>query len=154
MYLPKFELLTFDILPPQRKLVVLRALLEALVIADWQYLEMCPNTPSLYQLGAQYVLKQRPFGLDSWQDIPQIINLRTGDCKDFACMRVAELRKQGYDDVTPFILYKQYKDPTGVRPPINVFHIQVRIHDSIEDPSAILGMPQAVSYDELAKGQP
>lgn len=151
MYLPKFELLSFDILPFQRKLVVLRGLLEALVIADWQYLEMCPNTPSLYALGAKYVLKQRPFGLDSWQDIPQIINLRTGDCKDFACMRVAELRKQGFDDVAPYVLHREYPDPTGKGPPINVFHVQVRIHDQIEDPSAILGMPPSVSYEQLAK---
>lgn len=153
MYLPKFELLSFDILPWQRKLAVLRAMLEALVIANWQYLEMNPNTPALYAMAPRYVFKTRPFGLDAWQDIPQTINLRSGDCKDFACWRVAELRKAGYDDVTPYVLHQTYKDPTGQGPDINVFHIQVRIHDRIEDPSAILGMPMGATYEQLAKGQ-
>lgn len=151
MYTPKIELAGFSTLPSHRKQIILRNFLEALACADWCYLEEHPDTPSIYDcLGSDaYVLKVRPMGLDSWQDIPRTLELGSGDCKDFACWRVAELRKAGYDDVTPFIKVSVHEDPTGQEPPMTVYHIQVRIHDIIEDPSAILGMPTQVSYDQL-----
>lgn len=151
MYTPKFELESFSNLPVQRKQIVLRALLEALVVADWNYLLENPGFPSLYEYNPQYVLKVRPSGLDSWQDIPRTIQLGSGDCKDFACWRIAELRNQGYDDVYPHIKVSYHEDPRGVEPMMTVYHIQVRIHETIEDPSAILGMPSQVSYDQLRK---
>ena len=285
MYTPKFELDGFSTLPTQRKQIVLRAFLEALVVADWNYLLENPGLPSIYHvLGADaYILKVRPMGLDSWQDIPRTIELGSGDCKDFACeigdlpvivkdqgeipisavkvddfvatrrgwrrvagsmrtrrnaqtrrvhlsngrdlvctpdhriwtanrdwteladlhtndillgaddgdgsrahehvivksieegpvadvydlavedaheffssgvlvhncWRIAELRNQGYDDVYPHIKVSYHHDPRGVEPPMTVYHIQVRIHETIEDPSAILGMPTNVTYDQL-----
>lgn len=160
MYQPRFDLRCFDdfsALPGQegvqRKLVVLRALLEALVIADWQYLEVHPGTPSIYDFRPRYVVKQRPGGVDSWQDLPETMLLGSGDCKDFACIRVAERRKAGIDDVSPFIKVAYYPDPSSQGPPLTIYHIQVREHDRIDDPSARLGMPKSVSYAELA-GQP
>jgi hypothetical protein len=279
MYLPKFELRSFSSLPVQRKQIVLRALLEALVVADWNYLLENPGLPSVYDIAPQYVLKVRPSGLDAWQDIPQTIALGSGDCivegtmieteagpktiesivagervmtrggyqrvlksglvrfdaptvrvitetnrtvcatpehriwsanrdwtpvgdlksgdsilefsadgkhsitkiqsitagytspvydltvenwpeffaggilvhncKDFACWRIAELRNKGYDDVYPHIKVSYHDDPRGQEPPMTVYHIQVRIHDTIEDPSAVLGMPTHVTYDQL-----
>lgn len=149
MYTPKFELLSFSSLPVQRKQIVLRAALEFLIVADWNYILENPELPSLYDFAPQYILKVRPAGLDSWQDIPQTIALGSGDCKDFACWRIAELRNQGYDDVMPYIKVSYHPDPRGVEPPMTVYHIQVRVHDRIEDPSAILGMPQSVTYDQL-----
>ena len=88
-------------------------------------------------------------GLDSWQDIPATLALGSGDCKDFACWRVAELRHAGYDDVYPHIKRSVHPDPNGVDMPMTVYHIQVRIHEDIEDPSAILGMPSHVTYEQL-----
>lgn len=154
MYLPKFELATFSFLPPERKKIILRAMLEALICTDWQFLEWYKEEfgqrfPSLYQYAPQYVLKVRPGGLDSWQDIPDTIALQSGDCKDFACWRVAELRSLGVDDVYPKIIEQTYPDPSGNGPPMTVYHIQVRIGERTEDPSAILGMPSSVSYDQL-----
>lgn len=149
MYTPKFELDGFSTLPTQRKQIVLRAFLEALVVADWNYLLENPGTGSIYDVGPQYVLKVRPMGLDSWQDIPRTIELGSGDCKDFACWRIAELRNAGYDDVYPHIKVSYHNDPRGVEPPMTVYHIQVRIHETIEDPSAILGMPTSVTYEQL-----
>jgi len=153
MYTPKFELEGFSTLPTQRKQIVLRGFLEALICADWNYLEENPHTPSIYNvLGPDaYVLKVRPMGLDSWQDIPRTMQLGSGDCKDFACWRIAELRKAGYDDVYPHIKVSYHPDPNGIEPPMTVYHIQVRIHEDIEDPSAILGMPQHVTYAELRR---
>lgn len=149
MYTPKFELLSFSSLPVQRKQVVLRAALEFLIVANWNYILENPDLPSLYDFAPQYILKVRPAGLDSWQDIPQTIALGSGDCKDFACWRIAELRHRGYDDVMPYIKVSYHPDPRGAEPPMTVYHIQVRIHDQIEDPSAILGMPQSVTYEQL-----
>jgi hypothetical protein len=149
LYLPKFELKSFSSLPVQRKQIVLRALLEALVVADWNYLLENPGLPSVYDIAPQYVLKVRPSGLDAWQDIAQTIALGSGDCKDFACWRIAELRNKGYDDVYPHIKVSYHDDPRGQEPPMTVYHIQVRIHDTIEDPSAVLGMPTHVTYDQL-----
>jgi len=149
MYQPKFELLSFSSLPVQRKQIVLRAALEFLIVADWNYIIENPGLPSLYDFAPQYILKVRPSGLDSWQDIPQTIALGSGDCKDFACWRIAELRHQGFDDVYPHIKVTYHPDPRGLEPPMTVHHIQVRIHEQIEDPSLILGMPQHVTYEQL-----
>lgn len=153
MYMPKFELRSFASMPAQRKQIVLRAMLECLVVADWNYILENPDLPSLYDFAPQYVLKVRPAGIDAWQDIPQTIALGSGDCKDFACWRVAELRNQGYDDVVPYIKVSYHEDPSGRDPVMTVYHIQVRIHDIIEDPSAILGMPTSVTYEQL-RGDP
>ena len=149
MYTPKFELLSFASLPVQRKQVVLRAALEFLIVADWNYILENPGLPSLYDYAPRYILKVRPAGLDSWQDIPQTIALGSGDCKDFACWRCAELRNQGYDDVVPYIKVSYHQDPQGREPVMTVYHIQVRIHDQIEDPSAVFGMPDQVTYEQL-----
>ncbi|HYX20825.1 MAG TPA: hypothetical protein VFA98_08275 [Thermoanaerobaculia bacterium] len=149
MYQPKFELLSFASLPVQRKQIVLRAALEFLIVADWNYIWENPGLPSLYHFAPQYILKVRPAGLDSWQDIPQTIALGSGDCKDFACWRIAELRHAGYDDVYPHIKVSYHPDPKGIDGTMTVYHIQVRIHDTIEDPSAILGMPTSVTYEQL-----
>jgi hypothetical protein len=156
MYQPRFDLRCFDDFSTlgeegvQRKLVVLRALLEALIVADWQYLEVHPNTPSLYEFLPRYVVKTRPGGVDSWQDLPETIALGTGDCKDFSCIRVAELRKKGFDDIRPFIKVAYYPDPSGRGPPLTIYHIQVSEHGAIDDPSARLGMPKSVTYAELS----
>jgi hypothetical protein len=154
MYTPKLELLSFSTLPVQRKQIVLRALLECLIVADWNYILEHPDLPSLYEFAPKYVLKVRPGGLDSWQDIAQTIALGSADCKDLACWRIAELRNAGYDDVYPHIKVSYHQDPAGRDPVMTVYHIQVRIHDIIEDPSAILGMPKHVSYDQLRNGDP
>lgn len=65
------------------------------------------------------------------------------------CWRIAELRDAGYDDVYPHIKVSTHPDPKGIEPPMTVYHIQVRIHETIEDPSAILGMPTQVTYEQL-----
>lgn len=144
--------MSFASLPSQRKQTVLRALIEALVVADWNYLLENPNTPALYDANLRYALKVRPAGLDSWQDIPQCIYLGSADCKDLSAWRIAELRNQGYDDVFPRIKVSYHQDPKGIEPTMTVYHVQVRIRDVIEDPSAILGMPTNVTYDQLRGG--
>jgi hypothetical protein len=155
MYTPKFELSGFSTLPPNRKETVLNGFLEALICANWNYIideeRKGRPVPSIYDCLAPnaYVLKVRPMGLDSWQDIPTTIQLGSGDCKDFAAWRVAELRHAGYNDVACFIKPSVHPDPKGIEPDMTVYHIQVRVYDVIEDPSALLGMPTNVTYDQL-----
>lgn len=163
MYTPKVELKCFDDLPTRRKLVVLRNYLEALIATDWVYLQEYRERtgkclPSIYEFAPRYILKTRPGGLDSWQDIPRCIELGTADCKDLVAWRIAELRDAGYDGIFPHIKTSYHDDPRRIEPTMTVYHIQVlSTHDIdgrgqqlvIEDPSARLGMPNHVTYEQL-----
>jgi hypothetical protein len=134
-----------------RRIIVLRALLEAVCVANWQYLVEHPTTPRLYerQPPIQYALKTRAGEKDVWQDLPATYTLGIGDCKDLACIRVAELRASGVSDAVPFIRVANYLDPEGVKPPLLVHHVQVCANGKIEDPSEILGMPKTMRYRDL-----
>lgn len=142
MYAPLFELSSFELMPLNRRLNALMGLLEGLIAVNYQYLEEFPNTPMLYEAFPQYVIKPRPFQVDSWQDIPTTLARGTGDCKDFAAWRVAELRKRGVPDVSAAIKVSQIND-------LLIYHIPVRIGTQWEDPSKILGMPTAVTPQQL-----
>lgn len=141
MYSPVFELTSFDTMPIDYRCSVLQGMLEALVIANRTYLKLNPNTAPMYTYALRYKMKVRPFGLDTWQDIPRTIALEGGDCKDFSCWRVAELRDSGIRDVSPFI---KVSSQGG----LVVYHIQVRCGLQIEDPSVNLGMSNMTS-DEV-----
>jgi len=154
MYMPVFELSSFvdnsvsKALPLNVRLDALRLMLEALIGINRLWLRS-NRIPGLYQYAPAYKMKVRPFGLDTWQDIPRTILLGSGDCKDFACWRVAELREARVPDVSPRIKVKEVNGLT-------VYHIQVRADLQVEDPSAILGMPPSVSEQEaksLIRGQ-
>ena len=151
MYMPVMELSSFDDLPLAARLEILRGMLEALIINNRVWLKHHPECPPMYKVAPTYKLKVRPFGLDTWQDIKRTLSIGSGDCKDFACWRVAELREAGYADVSPRI--KVSEDPkTG----LVVYHIQVRQDIKVEDPSAILGMPPSITTAQaqsLIRGQ-
>ncbi len=132
-----------------RQIIVLRAFLEAMSVANWQYLQRFPMTPRLYERAPAYSLKTRAGERDSWQDLPATYAAGVGDCKDLSCIRVAELRNEGRMNAVPFIRIATYHDPDGTRRPLTVFHVQVSYGGKIEDPSKRLGMPSTVSYREL-----
>lgn len=134
MYNPVFELASFDMMPLNVRLNMMEICLEALIGVNRLYLRQAPMTPAMYSAGLTYTFKVRPFGLDTWQDIPRTISLKSGDCKDFVCWRVAEMREAGVPDVAPRISVSG-----GVNGP-TVYHIQLRKDIEIEDPSKILGM--------------
>ena len=133
MYSPVMELKSFDTLPLDYRCNVLQGYLEALVIANRTYLKLNPGTAPMYTYALQYEMKVRPFGLDTWQDIPRTIEKGMGDCKDFSCWRVAEMRDMGIRDVAPYISVSQHGS-------MIVYHVQVRKGIQIEDPSVNLGM--------------
>jgi hypothetical protein len=145
----------------QRQLIVLRAFIEALIVTNWQYLQIHPDTPSLYEIAPRYALKARARERDTWQDLPETYAKGFGDCKDLSAIRCAELRRDGCKEAHPFIRIARYIDPEKKRPPLIVHHVQVvtgygQLTDfpEIEDPSAILGMPKTVSYRDLAAEPP
>jgi hypothetical protein len=144
MYRPQLDLKSFDILPIANRISIIGYLIEALIGANILYLLRFPSTPSLYDIGAQYQLKEHPMGLDNWKDIPAILESKGGDCKDFVAYRVAYLRLKGMHDVTPLVTAHRVKD-------ILIYHVRVRHAGFIEDPSKLLGMPSNVRYEDLKR---
>ena len=96
------NLQSFDDLPMSRKQIAMRAILEALVVANWNYL-IEHDVPRLdvWLKNGGVRLQREPS--ETWLDIPSIIALGSAGQKDLACWRVAELRHDGEDDVAPFI---------------------------------------------------
>lgn len=137
MYSPSYRLKSFDVIPDGYKTVVLDHLLEALIMANVAYLLTHPGTPAIYESGVRYLLE--PDGVDEWQDIPDTLERRTGDCEDLASWRVAELRVAGEVGTKPYITVSLLPNRSGEM--ITTYHICVlRQNGQIEDPSRRLGM--------------
>ena len=105
-------------------------LLESLTRINQLWLSYNPETPALYSSGVVY----RPeAGTEHWQDIPTLLQKRSGDCEDLACWRAAELRRQGVF-ARPYIKWRRVGNSWR-------YHALVRLPDNrIEDPSLALGM--------------
>jgi hypothetical protein len=132
LYAPHFKLRAFDALSDAAKIAALEHLLEALAAVNIAWLAENPHAPMLYESGVRY--EEEPPGRDDWQDIPETIALRVGDCEDLGCWRIAELRTRVREYARPYV--KQ-----SVVGPRTVYHVAVRRADGrLEDPSRILGM--------------
>jgi hypothetical protein len=133
LYAPHFQLRAFDTLTDHARLDALAHLLEALTAVNVAWLrEHNGAAPWLYESGVRY--EEEPPGRDEWQDIPETIRRREGDCEDLACWRLAELRVRSLEHALPFV-------KCTVFGPRTVYHVAVRRSDGrIEDPSRILGM--------------
>ena len=132
LYAPHFKLRAFDTLSDEAKVAALVHLLEGLSAVNEAWLREHPEAPWLYESGVRY--EEEPQGRDDWQDIPETIVLRVGDCEDLGCWRLAELRTRGREYARPYV--KQ-----TVFGPRTVYHVAVRRADGrLEDPSRILGM--------------
>lgn len=138
MYSPTFRLRSFETISPGYKLAIIKMMLEALTTANMAYLLSQPHTPDLYASGVRY-LEEEP-GVDEWQDIPDTLARRTGDCEDLACWRVAELRvRYGESGATHGISVDDIPDKSGQI--VTTYHITVvRQNGAPEDPSRRLGM--------------
>ncbi len=132
LYAPHFQLRAFDTLTEPARIAALEHLLEALTLVNVAWLREQPAAPWLYESGVRY--EEEPPGRDEWQDIPETIKRREGDCEDLACWRLAELRVRSLEDARPFVKCSVYG-------PRTVYHVAVRRSDGrIEDPSRVLGM--------------
>lgn len=107
---------------------MVKALLEALIAINVDYLRKNPQTPRLYQSGVRY---DRTFW---WEPIPAMYARSFGDCKSLTAARVAELRLAGIPAQPTF---RFFTHPDGSRD----FHILVMLPGGQwEDPSKQLGM--------------
>lgn len=128
----RLELFTGDEASRKRSQKCLLWLMEALSKCNELWLITHPNTPRLYRAPVRYVAEVRQ---ESWQDIPNILKTKEGDCEDLACWRVAELRAIARIKAKPFISWR--KMPNGSLR----YHALVKWPDGrIEDPSLALGM--------------
>ena len=108
----------------------LRAMLEALVMANMVYLRRFPRTPRLYQSGVRYARTT------VWMSIPALYEARGGDCKSLTAALVAEERVRGREARPVFRpMYNPRKQQ-------NDFHILVQTPSGYEDPSRRLGMDE------------
>ena len=132
IYAPHFKLRAFETLSDEAKIPALVQLLEALTAVNVAWLRENPSAPWLYESGVRY--EEEPAGRDDWQDIPETLLLRTGDCEDLGCWRLGELRTRGHEYAVPYVR----KTLIGSRA---IYHVAVRRADGrVEDPSKILGM--------------
>ena len=132
LYAPHFKLRAFDTLSDEAKIAALAQLLEALAAVNEAWLRENPTAPWLYESGVRY--EEEPDLRDDWQDIPETIALRVGDCEDLGCWRLAELRTRVREYARPFVK----RSVVGAR---TDYHVAVQRADGrLEDPSRILGM--------------
>lgn len=111
---------------------IVRSLLEAVAQANCSFLDAYPDTPPLYRSGVVY--QAEPEGVEEFRDIPAVLELGAHDCASLCAWRVAELRRAGERAAFRLIWFRV---PDG-----RMFHVQVRRgNGTIEDPSALLGMP-------------
>ena len=138
-----------DHLSIERRRNCLLALCDALAYVNYQWLCEHPNTPELYAIAPTYVLKYRPFSIDSFLDIPTVIENRQADCKDLSAWRVAELQKKGIAQACHYIPSpKIFQNGNSV---CEIWHVQVSIGPYIEDPSVKLGMQPRISPAALRR---
>ena len=119
---------------PRLNALALEALLRCLCTLDEQYLNDHPETKPLYLSGVRY---DRTF---VWDTTPALVNRTYGDCKTVTAMRIAELKKQGYEAI-PVFRWKPGDDKKLH------FHILVWTNapvptneNGFEDPSKVIGM--------------
>lgn len=149
MYGPRFCLRSFDSIALPQKIGVIEFLLNALTGANVAYLLIHPATPRLYQAGIPYV--EEPDGRDDWQDIPETLARREGDCEDLGCWRMAELRVHDRDlESSWHITVADLPNRAGDL--VTTYHIQIQrpegvaiyppaaLPGNVEDPSRALGM--------------
>lgn len=149
MYLPLLRLRAWDEFNVEERKISLQAQLESLITHNILYLKRHPGLPEITSFNLKYVMKKRPNDVDDWWDIPECVARSGGDCKDFSAWMVAWYRFHSIADVYPWITDHVYDDPSGNGPPVTLYHVRVRVHEQILDPSAWFGMPTVVSYDEL-----
>ena len=114
--------------------LALKPILEALTTVNHIFLQS-HNVPALYKSGVRYQNEPKEWPNEHFDSVPVVLKRGWGDCDDLAPWRCAELRALG-ERAKIRIQWKRL--PAG-----RLFHIVVRRENgSIEDPSAILGMPK------------
>jgi len=124
---------------------IIMALQTLVSINLWQLRQK--NYPLLYDSGIFY--RTIP-PARQWYDIPTLLKVGYGDCKNLVAYRVAELKHYYNIDTKPCIKWKFIKEDRDGHPlidadgdPLTILLIHVMVlwpNGTIEDPSKILGM--------------
>lgn len=127
------------VVPPDLDGQYLEEFCEFLTRLNERFLRAHPETPFLYKSGAFYRLQP-----EYWLSVPWAIHaVRMGvglDCKSLSAWRVAELRVR-FNEPRARCVWTAYPTTDKV-----VYHVWVQRGDgSFEDPSANLGMHQALA---------
>ena len=149
MYLPLLRLRAWDEFNIEERKISLQCQMESLIAHNILWIKKHPDLGDIETYPLRYVMKPRPGDVDDWWDIPEVIARGAGDCKDFSAWMVAHYRYRSIADCYPWITSHVYEDPQNQGPPVTLYHVRVRVHDEVLDPSAWFGMPSQVSYDEL-----
>ena len=148
-YFPLLILSGWDDFTVDERKISLQAQMETLITHDMLHLKKHPEQREIRDFPLRYMMKKRPQEIDEWWDVQHCIDMGGGDCKDFSAWMVASLRLASTADCYPWITSHIYEDPDNAGPPVTLYHVRVRVHDQILDPSAWFGMPSTVSYSEL-----
>jgi hypothetical protein len=116
-------------LGPEDAASCIASFVEALIQVDMLFLRRTPGVPLLYRSGVSYEGGEHD---SPWQDVPSLLLTRKGDCKSLVAWRIAELRGQGHQALVHVVYLERARE--------DLFHVQVRRPDKIEDPSRFLGM--------------
>lgn len=121
---------------------VLMGLQTLISINKWQFHQK--DYPLLYKSGIYYWTK--PPAVE-WHDVPTLLQLGKGDCKDLVAYRIAEISHYHGIECKPLIKWKWIKvwrkDHRGIpfQSRVLLIHVLMQWPDGyIEDPSKILGM--------------
>lgn len=139
------------VVPPALDGNVVSHMLDMLMALDMDYLREHPHTPSIYAAGVRYI--PEPRGQESWLAIPWVMQFGGSVCHSLAAWRAAELRVRGIDAWPRWSVVKQSDGS-------ELYHVRVLVGKNsrmaefkegvhrIEDPSAFLGMGQALQMSQ------
>lgn len=124
---------------PEDERMLLR-LLKIYIDLDYLWWQRHPETPPLYQSGVRYIPEG---GIEVWRTIPLVLSFGGGDCEDLVAYRISELRYTRQDvRARPQLVMFARSCSVGEAAPCALYHVRIlRGDDSVEDPSARLGMP-------------
>lgn len=113
--------------------------LEALTLANCDYLQQYKETPALYDAGILYEAEL----VEHWQGWGSMLRTKRADCEDLAAGRVSELRVRfGVPTARCMLKRKVMQVPPSLAPGglLWLYHILAWTPTGIEDPSRVLGM--------------
>lgn len=119
-----------------------RILTEALTRLDELALRRRPGTAPVYESGVRY--RTEPIGVEEFPTTPVLYQRRIGDCAPLAAARAAELRVAGFPRAVAFPIETPDRPCVWDRACPREIHVIVSRDGTLatlEDPSAVLGMP-------------
>ncbi len=135
MYEVVSQIGSIELIPSRRaRERVIEHLVTGHALASLEYLQAFPQTPLLYRSGLHYRTAEPAERFEAWRDIPTLLRLGYGNCKDFVPWRLAELWRAGVKTARASVIEQRQDGRT-------VYHVFIGgVRRGTEDPSRVLGM--------------